>query len=167
MADVARLLPRLWDGRRLLQFLAGLALIALAFATPALAAAPEPQAPAVVVTTVDAPLSGSAADRIAEPTPAAAGAPRNPPPRSSSPSTAPPPARSATATTATPAASPSARTPVAAPARLSHPSHPPRTPASRALPRGCAGTPHPPPKAIPPTHERNRCQPWKPLPSSG
>ncbi|PRY27719.1 hypothetical protein [Pseudosporangium ferrugineum] len=79
MADVARLLPRLWDGRRLLQFLAGLALIALAFAAPALAAAPEPQAPAVVVTTVDAPLSGSAADRIAEPTPAAAGAPAESP----------------------------------------------------------------------------------------
>lgn len=38
MATVARLLPRHWDGSRLLRFLAGLALIALSFA--ALPAAP-------------------------------------------------------------------------------------------------------------------------------
>jgi hypothetical protein len=49
MALLARLLPRDWDGRRLLQFLTGLALLALAFAAPAVpaAAAPAP-APAVV-----------------------------------------------------------------------------------------------------------------------
>jgi hypothetical protein len=35
MALLARLLPRDWDGRRLLQFLTGLALLALAFAAPA------------------------------------------------------------------------------------------------------------------------------------
>ncbi|GGQ54846.1 hypothetical protein [Couchioplanes azureus] len=60
MAVVARLLPRLWDGRRLLQFLTGLALIALAFAAPALAAAPAPPATGVLVTTVDAPRPGAA-----------------------------------------------------------------------------------------------------------
>ncbi|MEV4638784.1 hypothetical protein AB0J80_15670 [Actinoplanes sp. NPDC049548] len=71
MTVVARLLPRLWDGRRLLQFLTGLALIALAFAAPALAAVPQPPTPAVVVTTVDAPVRGAVTDRVAEP--AAAG----------------------------------------------------------------------------------------------
>jgi hypothetical protein len=50
MALLARLLPRDWDGRRLLQFLTGLALLALAFAAPAAPAAAAP-APAPVVVT--------------------------------------------------------------------------------------------------------------------
>ena len=58
MAIVERLLPRHWDGRRLLQFLTGLALLALAFAGRVDAVA-GPAAPApvtsVVSTTVDAP----------------------------------------------------------------------------------------------------------------
>ncbi|MEU7909109.1 hypothetical protein [Actinoplanes sp. NPDC049118] len=60
MTAVARLLPRHWDGRRLLQFLTGLALIALSFAAPALAAAPavEPaEPPAAIITTVDTPAA--------------------------------------------------------------------------------------------------------------
>jgi len=59
VATVARLLPRYWDGRRLLQFVAGLALIALAFAVPALLGpADQPaEAPVTVITTVDTPLS--------------------------------------------------------------------------------------------------------------
>jgi hypothetical protein len=60
VAVVVRLLPRHWDGRRLLQFLTGLALIALAFAAPALAGTPvdAPQEPAfTVVTTVDTPVA--------------------------------------------------------------------------------------------------------------
>ncbi len=57
MATVARLLPRFWDGRRLLQFLTGLALIALAFTIPAL---PDPadqpaESPVTIITTVDTP----------------------------------------------------------------------------------------------------------------
>ncbi|MGA5302368.1 hypothetical protein ACPCHT_20735 [Nucisporomicrobium flavum] len=67
MADVVRLLPRHWDGRRLLQFLAGLALIALAFATPALSATPDAGTPGTVVTTVDAPLDASLGDRVLVP----------------------------------------------------------------------------------------------------
>ncbi|MET8150705.1 hypothetical protein ACIBSW_30220 [Actinoplanes sp. NPDC049668] len=58
MTAVARLLPRHWDGRRLLRFLTGLALIALAFAAPVLAASPavEPAEPPVtIITTVDTP----------------------------------------------------------------------------------------------------------------
>ncbi|MEU4241167.1 hypothetical protein [Actinoplanes sp. NPDC026619] len=42
MTAVARVLPRNWDGHRLLRFIAGLAMLALAFTTPALA---EPAAP--------------------------------------------------------------------------------------------------------------------------
>jgi hypothetical protein len=59
VATVARLLPRDWDGRRLLQFLTGLALIALAFALPVLLspAAPPADSPVTVITTVDTPLA--------------------------------------------------------------------------------------------------------------
>jgi hypothetical protein len=59
VSAVARLLPRYWDGRRLLQFLTGLALIALAFAVPALLGpADQPsEAPVTVITTVDTPLT--------------------------------------------------------------------------------------------------------------
>jgi len=58
VATVARLLPRFWDGRRLLQFLTGLALIALAFTVPALLDQGDPaaDAPVTVITTVDTPL---------------------------------------------------------------------------------------------------------------
>ena len=58
MTTVARLLPRHWDGRRLLQFLTGLALIALAFALPALLSPSggAAETPATVITTVDTPL---------------------------------------------------------------------------------------------------------------
>jgi hypothetical protein len=59
VATVARLHPRLWDGRRLLQFLTGLALIALAFAVPSLSPAPEVSEPAPIVTVVDAPAPGA------------------------------------------------------------------------------------------------------------
>ena len=60
MATVARLLPRYWDGRRLLQFLTGLALIALAFAVPTLQdPADQPaESPVTIITTVDTPLPG-------------------------------------------------------------------------------------------------------------
>ncbi|MET0495467.1 MAG: hypothetical protein ABW000_20270 [Actinoplanes sp.] len=60
MAAVARILPRFWDGRRLLQFLTGLALIAVAFAVPALAGPPASAPPPATVTTVDAPAVGEA-----------------------------------------------------------------------------------------------------------
>jgi hypothetical protein len=59
VTTVARLLPRHWDGRRLLQFLTGLALIALAFAVPALLQPTgQPEAPVTVITTVDTPPAG-------------------------------------------------------------------------------------------------------------
>jgi hypothetical protein len=63
VADVARVLPRHWDGQRLLRFLAGLALLALAFAAHAgLIAQPGPAvavplAPATTSTTVDVPAA--------------------------------------------------------------------------------------------------------------
>jgi hypothetical protein len=44
VADVARLLPRHWDGQRLLRFLTGLALLALAFAAHAGVTTPPPAA---------------------------------------------------------------------------------------------------------------------------
>jgi hypothetical protein len=57
VATVVRLLPRHWDGRRLLQFLTGLALIALAFAAPTLQGpvGPAAEAPVQIITTVDTP----------------------------------------------------------------------------------------------------------------
>jgi hypothetical protein len=65
VADVARLLPRHWDGERLLRFLTGLALLALAFAANAGLTAPAPALPAPAVpaavttlrTTVDVPAA--------------------------------------------------------------------------------------------------------------
>jgi hypothetical protein len=68
VGGVARLLPRHWDGRRLLRFLTGLALLALAFAVPA-AAAPTPAPAAITATvTVDAPTAtAELAVRQAEP----------------------------------------------------------------------------------------------------
>ena len=65
MAIVERLLPRHWDGRRLLQFLTGLALLALAFALPggavATPATPAPVA-SIVSATVDAPAAAPAGE---------------------------------------------------------------------------------------------------------
>ena len=58
MAFVDRLLPRQWDGRRLLRFLAGLALLAASFLSPAptATAAPAP-ASSVVGRAVEAPAT--------------------------------------------------------------------------------------------------------------
>jgi hypothetical protein len=68
MAVLARLLPRDWDGRRLLQFLTGLALLALAFAAPAapVAAAAAP-APAPVVVSQAGPVAEAPAVDAPEP----------------------------------------------------------------------------------------------------
>lgn len=60
MTVVRRLLPRHWDGHRLLQFLTGLALLALTFGGSAAPAAPAPPAPAPVTTTVEAPAATAA-----------------------------------------------------------------------------------------------------------
>ncbi|WP_250007042.1 hypothetical protein [Actinoplanes sp. M2I2] len=69
MTAVARVLPRDWDGHRLLRFLTGLALLALAFAThllpaPAAAAPAAPaSAPAAVaeVTRAERPVAEAVA----------------------------------------------------------------------------------------------------------
>lgn len=66
MAAVRRLLPRHWDGHRLLQFLTGLALLALTFGGAAVPAAPPPSAPAPVTTTVEAPAETTAEPAEAE-----------------------------------------------------------------------------------------------------
>jgi hypothetical protein len=55
VAVVARLLPRHWDGRRLLRFLAGLAMLALAVTAPAVPAPAVPAPP--LAAPVDASLS--------------------------------------------------------------------------------------------------------------
>jgi 4-amino-4-deoxy-L-arabinose transferase-like glycosyltransferase len=47
VADLARLLPRHWDGQRLMRFLAGLAVVALGFLTAAVPAVAAPAVPAV------------------------------------------------------------------------------------------------------------------------
>lgn len=63
MAIVERLLPRYWDGRRLLQFLAGLALIALSFTLSSTLRADvvaAPAAPAPVSAAAPAPVSAAA-----------------------------------------------------------------------------------------------------------
>jgi hypothetical protein len=67
---VRRLHPRHWDGRRLLQFLTGLALLALAFGTPAASTAPgaltatvqASGADSAAATTVQVGLAGPVAD---------------------------------------------------------------------------------------------------------
>jgi hypothetical protein len=65
VADVARLLPRHWDGQRLLRFLTGLALLALAFAayagvnTPPPAAVAEP-GPVPAIAPAPAPAEAAA-----------------------------------------------------------------------------------------------------------
>ena len=85
MADVVRILPRHWDGPRLLRFLTGLALLALAFAVHAGPAttAPAIEAPAnavttsTVTTTVDVPAS--VAEPVAPATPGESSAPARAP----------------------------------------------------------------------------------------
>ena len=66
MAVVARILPRHWDGRRLLRFLTGLALIALAFAVrvdgPAAASAALGPAPAAASAPVQTVRDDAASD---------------------------------------------------------------------------------------------------------
>jgi hypothetical protein len=57
VALLERLHPRHWDGQRLLQFLTGLALLALAFAAPAAPAAAAPPAPAAVVSAAEVPTA--------------------------------------------------------------------------------------------------------------
>jgi hypothetical protein len=74
VALLARLHPRHWDGQRFLQFLTGLALLALAFAAPLApaGAAPVAPAPAAVLAapaaepvTVDEPAAAVAVDEPA------------------------------------------------------------------------------------------------------
>jgi hypothetical protein len=65
---VARLLPRHWDGSRLLRFLAGLAMLALAFTTPTFTSPVEATAPPAVT----APAQGTAAAPDTDVTPSAA-----------------------------------------------------------------------------------------------
>jgi hypothetical protein len=83
VADVARLLPRHWDGQRLLRFLTGLALLALAFAAHAgvtavpPAAVPAAAVPPAAALTVAVPAVAPAA--VAQPLPVpAAAAPATP-----------------------------------------------------------------------------------------
>jgi hypothetical protein len=64
VAVARRLLPRHWDGHRLLQFLTGLALLALTFGGAAVPAAPPPAAPAPVTTTVEAPAETTAEPEV-------------------------------------------------------------------------------------------------------
>jgi hypothetical protein len=52
VADVARVLPRLWDGQRALRFLAGLAMLALAFAANAGLISPSVPAPSAAPASV-------------------------------------------------------------------------------------------------------------------
>jgi hypothetical protein len=60
VAAVRRRHPRQWDGHRLLRFLTGLALLALAFGTTAASAAPaSPPVTAAVTTTVEAPAAAA------------------------------------------------------------------------------------------------------------
>src|SRR3954451_23640866 len=69
VAVVARLHPRHWDGHRLLQFLTGLALLALSFIAPA---APAVAAPAPAPVTAEAAARAVAAAEPATAAPASA-----------------------------------------------------------------------------------------------
>jgi hypothetical protein len=70
MTAVTRVLPRYWDGSRLLRFLTGLAMLTLAF-TAHLAPAPEPVAPPPAVAEASPSVSTSASRTVtvAEPAP--------------------------------------------------------------------------------------------------
>jgi hypothetical protein len=67
MTAVVRVLPRYWDGRRLLRFLTGLAMLTLAFTTH-LHPAAEPVVPPAAVAQAAPPASPAV---TAEPAPAA------------------------------------------------------------------------------------------------
>ncbi|MFF5079048.1 hypothetical protein ACFY36_18490 [Actinoplanes sp. NPDC000266] len=71
MAAVTRVLPRHWDGRRLLRFLTGLAMLALAFTVPATPPV-APAAPVAFVSSVRAEAATRAptATLVADPAPA-------------------------------------------------------------------------------------------------
>jgi hypothetical protein len=72
MSAVARLLPRYWDGSRLLRFLTGLAMLTLAFTAhlqPAVQPAPDPVTPPAAVAEV-APAVSPVVTVAAEPAPA-------------------------------------------------------------------------------------------------
>lgn len=67
MADLARVLPRHWDGRRLLRFLAGLAMLALTLTAPAFSeqaafVAPAVSGPAGFAAAAPATAAGPATD---------------------------------------------------------------------------------------------------------
>ncbi|WP_203734305.1 hypothetical protein [Paractinoplanes durhamensis] len=69
MTAVARVLPRHWDGRRLLRFLTGLAMLALAFTTPAPAAPATPIPVTSVAQSAETPASvppGESATAVSE-----------------------------------------------------------------------------------------------------
>jgi hypothetical protein len=70
VAAVVRVLPRDWDGRRLLRFLAGLAMLALAFTAPAapLPPAEPPAEPPAAVAASETPAESSVT--LSEPAPA-------------------------------------------------------------------------------------------------
>lgn len=61
VAVVARVLPRHWDGSRLLRFLAGLAMLTLAFTTPSVASPVEATAPPAVAAPAVVAEAGSTA----------------------------------------------------------------------------------------------------------
>jgi hypothetical protein len=76
---VAHVLPRHWDGRRLLRFLTGLAMLALAWTVPA-AIEPAPPVPIVRTATAESgPITETAAETVTE-IPAAIGRPLPPAP---------------------------------------------------------------------------------------
>jgi hypothetical protein len=64
---VTRVLPRHWDGRRLLRFLTGLAMLALAFTVHATPPAPELPAPAPPVAVAVAESAPSMSPAVPEP----------------------------------------------------------------------------------------------------
>jgi hypothetical protein len=69
---VARVLPRSWDGPRLLRFLTGLAMLALAFTAPASTLPPAPAPTAATAPALAAPAPAAPAARAAVPATATA-----------------------------------------------------------------------------------------------
>jgi hypothetical protein len=66
---VAHVLPRYWDGRRLLRFLTGLAMLALAFTVHVTPPAPELAAPAPPASAPSAPPASALPAAVAESAP--------------------------------------------------------------------------------------------------